>query len=35
MCGIWGYMGNNANPSLLFNAYNNIRPRGPERSDYL
>lgn len=35
MCGIWGFLGNDVDPNKLFNAYNNVRPRGPERSDYL
>ena len=35
MCGIWGYVGNTKNEVNLFNAYNNVRPRGPERSEFL
>lgn len=35
MCGIFGYLGKAQNETELFDAYNNIRPRGPERSEYL
>lgn len=35
MCGIFGYLGKATNETELFDAYNNIRPRGPERSEYM
>lgn len=35
MCGIFGYLGKAFNETELFDAYNNIRPRGPERSEYM
>ena len=35
MCGIFGYLGKAHNETELFDAYNNIRPRGPERSEYM
>ncbi len=34
MCGIWGYIGNSCKPTNLFDAYNNIKARGPERSEF-
>lgn len=33
MCGIWGFLGNKKNETTLFDAYNNIKVRGPERSE--
>jgi len=35
MCGIFGYLGKAYNETELFDAYNNVRPRGPERSEYM
>ena len=35
MCGIFGYLGKATNETEFFDAYNNIRPRGPERSKYM
>lgn len=35
MCGIWGFLGNHPNYVELFDAYNNIRNRGPSRSEFV
>lgn len=34
MCGIWGLIGNYDNISELFDAYNNVIVRGPDRSEF-
>ncbi len=34
MCGIWGLIGDYKNITLLFDAYNNIMSRGPDRSEF-
>ena len=34
MCGIWGVLGK-ADDVKLFKCFNNIRVRGPERSQFL
>jgi len=35
MCGIFGFLSKANDETELFDAYNNVRPRGPERSEYL
>lgn len=34
MCGIWGVLGKVVNETHFFDAYNNIKIRGPERSEF-
>lgn len=34
MCGIWGLLGSYDNVTNLFDAYNNIMDRGPDRSEF-
>lgn len=35
MCGIFGYLGKASNETDLFDAYNNSKHRGPDRSEFL